>query len=134
MTNENGQHDDVRPDPLVIRIGRRRTDVEIVLDWHSERGLVKCNLAYVQGDVVYLEEIPTRLIHNSTPQEELERTKAGQKIHHSKVQMGMVLIHRKWGKRFYFMNERKDWTENDYFERAEELIEQRKRVDEDFHS
>ncbi len=36
--------------------------------------------------------------------------------------MGMVLVHRNW-KRIYFVRERTDWTEDEYFQYAMDRIE-----------
>ena len=41
----------------------------------------------------------------------------GQKI-------GVVLIHQDWGGRMYFLGERHEWTEDQYFEHADKLFKE----------
>ena len=101
---------------LTVKLGRRKTDVSIILEWAVKRGLIKCNVAYVEG--VYLEEIPTRLIPKSTDRIVVK----GIRVVYEKIQMGIVLVKRDWGSKLYFMNERQDWEEDDYFQAADLLI------------
>jgi len=127
MSPNDKESNDAHPDHLEIRLGRRKSDVTIILEWAVKRGLVKCNVAYVKG--VYLEEIPTRLI----PKETVRDVGSSKPlVVYEKLQMAMVLVKREWGNQLYFMNERKDWQEDDYFEAADLLISERKAVDERF--
>ena len=87
----NGAH----PDHLEIRLGRRKSDVTIILEWAVKRGLVKCNVAYVRG--VFLEEIPSRLI----PKESTRDVNMKPQFVYDKLQMAMVLIKREWGNQLY---------------------------------
>lgn len=118
----NGAH----PDHLEIRLGRRKTDVSIIFEWVVKRGLIKCNVAYVTG--IFLEEIPTRLLPKTTVRD----GNTPPQIVYDKLQMAIVLVKREWGNKMYFMNEREDWEEDDYFEAADLLIQQRKAADERF--
>lgn len=117
---ESSRNADSRP--LVLRLGRRKTDTEIRMDLHAKRGMVKCNLAYISGDVVFLESIPIRYIPPRGSHDEIRPPGVPKNQHEAKEQIGIVLVKREWGSRFYFLAEHKDWTEDQYFEYAEELI------------
>lgn len=123
MSHQNGH-----PPKFIVRLGRRKSDVEIMFDPYLARGHIKCNLAYVGGECVYLEEIPARLAPAGSSKDDPER------MTYTKIQMGVVLISREWWPRMYFMNEREDWTEEQYFVAAAELISRRKQADQNFKS
>ena len=127
MSPNEKESSGAHPDHLEIRLGRRKSDVTIILEWAVKRGLVKCNVAYVTG--VYLEEIPSRLVPKETVRNVMTLKP---EVVYEKIQMAMVLVKRDWGNKLFFMNERRDWNEDDYFEAAELLIEQRKAVDQRF--
>lgn len=124
----NGAEANGSADHMLVRLGRRKTDVTIIFEWAVKRGLIKCNVAYVQG--VYLEEIPSRII----PKGHVPDASGRAVPNYEKVQMGMVLVKREWGNKLFFMNERQDWNEDDYFEAAELLMQQRRDADKKFEA
>jgi len=81
--------------PNWIQFGRRHNDLGLMIDFQKERAIVRANTAWIQG--IDLEIIPSG-INDYAP--------------------GMVLIHRNW-RDIYFLVEREDWNEDDYFIFAE---------------
>lgn len=81
--------------PKWVQLGRRKSDIGLMIDFHKKRGLVRANTAWIAG--YPLEMIPRGLNDSQT---------------------GMVLIHSKWNE-LYFLIERKDWSEDNYFAYAE---------------
>ncbi len=81
--------------PKWIQFGRRHNDLGLMIDFHKRRAIVRANTAWIQG--IDLEIIPSG-INDYAP--------------------GMVLIHRDWHE-IYFLIERFDWNEDDYFTFAE---------------
>ena len=128
MIPNDGMHNGAHPGTLEIRLGRRKSDVTITFGWAMKRGLVKCNVAYVEG--IFLEEIPSRLIPKTTIR---DGYKAPQVVY-DKIQMGIVLVNQKWGNQLFFVCEHEGWTEDEYFEAADLLIQGKKRADENFES
>lgn len=127
MSPNSNESNDAHSDQIEIRLGRRKTDVTILFEYSMKRGLIKCNVAYVQG--IFLEEIPSRLIPKETVR---SPTNLKPMVVFDKIQMAIVLVKREWGNKLYFMNERSDWEENDYFEAAEILIQERNKADQRF--
>lgn len=84
--------------PPWVQLGRRHSDIGLMIDFHKERAIVRANTAWVQGTP--LEIIPSGLNDFAT---------------------GMVLINRKWND-LYFLIERNTWKEDDYFNYAEKRI------------
>lgn len=84
--------------PSWVQLGRRRSDIGLMIDFHKNRALVRANTMWIQG----------------CPLEIIPEGPAG-------FQVGMVLINRKWHD-LYFLIERKTWKEEDYFDYAEKRI------------
>ena len=84
--------------PSWIALGRRKYDYGLMVDFNRQRALVRANTLWIEG--IALEPIqPGR----------------------SEYGPAMVLIHRDW-RNLYFLNERPDWTDDDYFDWAEQLM------------
>ena len=80
-------------------LGRRRSDGMLVVPSGTERLLVRADIRWVNG--IALEEFTAQ---------------ADGKI------MAVVLINRRWHPNLYFVKERSDWREDDYFEFAIPLV------------
>ena len=80
--------------PEWIQLGRRRSDIGLMVDFHKKRMLVRANTAWI--DAIDLEIIPGG-VNDWAP--------------------GMVLTKRYW-KNIYTLIERQDWDEDDYFNYA----------------
>ena len=81
--------------------GRRHNDIGLMIDFNKTRAIVRANTAWVDG--IALEEIPTGM---------------------SGYCQGMVLVHKDWLK-VYFLVEREDWSDENYFKFAKKLIDQK---------
>lgn len=82
--------------PEFLKLGLRRGDPWIAFD--GTRGLAKVDVAHARG--IALEEIPPNSI--------------GEKI-------AVVVVVRGW-REFYFVRDRMDWTTENFFLYAEELL------------
>jgi hypothetical protein len=82
----------------ILTIGRRKNDVAVMFDLDREvpRGIARADTRFVGWRGVALEEIPV--------------SRNGQEV-------AMILVHRDWDA-FYFVNERPDWKDDQYFEFA----------------
>lgn len=69
------------------------------MDFHRKRGMVPVQTKWADG--VALEEI------NPGADESYR---------------GMALVNERWGNQIYFVNERRSWKEDDYFQLAERLL------------
>ncbi len=85
----------ISPDmPTWIQFGRRKKDIGLVVDFHKHRAIVRANTAWIKG--TQLEQIPPGP---------------------SQFSPAMVLMSRDW-KNIYFLIERDDWDEDNYFKYA----------------
>lgn len=84
--------------PPWMQLGRRRSDIGLMIDFHKHRAIVRAHTAWIQG-------CPLELIPEGP----------------SGFYTGMVLVSRKWND-LYFLIERKTWKEDDYFDYAEKRI------------
>lgn len=85
-----------------IRFGRRRGDFALMIDFHKVRETAEADTEWVEGTP--LEEITPGI-------------KRGKRA--------IVLIHRDWFPRLYFLNIREKWTADQYFELAEKLMKRK---------
>lgn len=81
-----------------LRVGRRKLDPLISVDFHGKRMCIEHNTGWVVG--VYLEQMDPGK-NNTYP--------------------GMILMKAGWEKQ-YFLQKRKTWSEDDYFKLAERLM------------
>lgn len=81
------------------KFGRRQSDGLLILPDGCERAIVRTDVRFVDGYAL----------------EPIEAGRGG-KI------MGLVLLHKAWHPKLYFMNARLNWNEEDYFVFAAERI------------
>lgn len=84
--------------PKWISIGRRRNDFGLMVDFFKKRAIVRANTAFIDG--MSLDEIPPGL---------------------SGFYPALVLIRREW-KNIYFINEHRNWNDDDYFQYANKRL------------
>lgn len=77
-------------------LGRRATDIALVVDFGELRGIVRANTAWMPSGIA-LEIIPSG-VNNYAP--------------------GMVLLNDEW-EEVYFLIERSGWIDQEYFDYAE---------------
>jgi hypothetical protein len=77
-------------------IGRNENDIGALFNFRKLRGMVRANTARIE---------------DGTPLESMPEGSSG-------LAPGMVLAHAKWS-RLYFVCERENWTEDDYFNYAD---------------
>lgn len=85
-----------------VMLGVRANSFGLVVDFSKKRAIVRANTRWIEG--VALENIPDGP-NGYAP--------------------GMVLIHRDW-RYLYFMAERADWNDDDYFSEANNLLKENK--------
>lgn len=85
-----------------VLLCRKEGDFGLMIDFHRKRAIVRANTAWIKG--IYLEEIPEG---------------------YNGFHPGMVLVKYDWGS-LYFLRERRGWEEEDYFDRAKELMKEKK--------
>jgi len=82
-------------------IRHKEGTLALAINFHKKRGVVRANTAWIEG--LYLENVPVGL-NGYGP--------------------GMVLIHREWSN-LYFLIERHDWGEVEYFKLADKLFKKK---------
>lgn len=93
----------------LVRLGRRRVDAVVALNYEAKRAILRHNVQYISG-ATFLEEIPSG-------------SRGGR--------VAMVLVQAGWNN-LYILRERVHWTDDsgdprydDYFELAQRLMWER---------
>lgn len=88
--------------PSYFVFGKKPNDFSLMVDFQKKRAIVRANTAFIEG--TYLEPVPPG-INGYCP--------------------GMVLVSKDW-RNVYFLIERSEWDDSQYFKLAEDLLKRKK--------